>query len=401
MKGSGVAVDTDNNVYFCSSSSPGNPGYWEVSKYNSSGALQWQKELASGGPTYGIALDSSANVYVCGRGDTYSAIWQVVKYDTSGALQWQKSISPSYGGTVNSVTVDSSGNVYTCGYTATSAGELNYDRLQIIKYNTSGTVQWQISGVPPESQSLTQGASIAIDSSGNVYICANYIQYGGDPSSFTVVYYGQISKYNSSGTLQWQRKVGTSLTFVLFYGICVDSSANVYVCGYANTLMKYDTSGTLQWQRTLSVSYSWTSVAVDSSDNVYASGSYSSSAQIAKYNSSGSIQWQRQISIASNANYAASIAVRGNNLYITGNSFISGGNQGNMLFAKLPTSGALTGTYSVGGNSVVYSASSLTDSAQTYASASGTLSASATSYTSSTSSLTNQATSFTSSVTTL
>ena len=142
------------------------------------------------------------------------------------------------------IAVDSSGNCYVTGYTA-SAGAGNNDVL-ITKYNTSGTIQWQrtLGGTGAD-----YGYGIAVDSSGNCYV-AGLTNSAGAGSTDVL-----ITKYNTSGTIQWQRILGGSGTDIS-YGIAVDSSGNCYVTGYTDSagagaqdvlITKYDTSGTIQW----------------------------------------------------------------------------------------------------------------------------------------------------------
>src|SRR6056297_3444863 len=93
--------------------------------------------------------------------------------------------------------------------------------------------------------------------------------------------------------------------------VAIDLDGNIYVLGYTTStaasnddflLAKYDSSGTIQWQKTLggSVFGEGYSVAIDSSNNIYAfgrinnlSGAFKDAFLLAKYDSSGSIQWQR------------------------------------------------------------------------------------------------------------
>ena len=69
----------------------------------------------------------------------------VVKYNSSGTKQWTKQLGTSSGDFANGVATDSSGNVYVTGRTGggldgnTNAG---YDDIFVIKYNSSGTKQW-------------------------------------------------------------------------------------------------------------------------------------------------------------------------------------------------------------------------------------------------------------------
>ena len=68
------------------------------------------------------------------------------------------------------------------------------------------------------------------------------------------------AKFNSSGTIQWQRTLDGSTQHDRGTGIAVDSSGNVYIAGfgawtsgksYEILIAKYNSSGTLQYQRTL------------------------------------------------------------------------------------------------------------------------------------------------------
>ena len=102
---------------------------------------------------YGVATDSSGNVYVAGGtnggldGNTNAGNTDlfVVKYNSSGTKQWTNQLGSSSRDSANGVTTDSSGNVYVAGGTYggldgnTSAG---VNDLFVVKYNSSGTKQW-------------------------------------------------------------------------------------------------------------------------------------------------------------------------------------------------------------------------------------------------------------------
>ncbi len=95
--------------------------------------------------------------------------------------------------------------------------------------------------------SLSNGRGVAVAPSGNIYIVGNI-------STFML-----IAKYNSSGTLQWQRSLGTVSNPEEGWAIAIDPSENVYITGYADVagqannviIAKYNTSGTIQWQKQL------------------------------------------------------------------------------------------------------------------------------------------------------
>jgi hypothetical protein len=168
-----------------------------------------------------------------------------------------------------------------------------------------------------------------------------------------------IAKYNSSGAVQWQRKLGDASVDSVYgsHSIALDSSDNAYVCWSNGTgqlgIAKYNSSGTIQWQRTLTGSncQGW-GVAIDTAGTLYISGSVAIGAK-------------------------------------------------RFLFAKLPSDGSLTGTYSVGGVSLTYAASSLTDSATTLTEATSTLTAATSTLVDAATTLTEATSTLTSAVTTI
>ena len=102
----------------------------------------------------------------------------------------------------NGVVTDSSGNVYVTGGTKggldgnTSAGNTD---LFMLKYNSSGTKQWtkQLGSSGRDSAN-----AIAIDSSGNLYVTG--MTFGGlDWNTNSGANDLFVVKYNSSGTKQW------------------------------------------------------------------------------------------------------------------------------------------------------------------------------------------------------
>ena len=357
-QGQGIKVDSSGNIYIAATSS--NNIY--VTKYNSAGVVQWQRTLSSAGSDSGnsIAVDSSGNVYVCGSstsGANGSDI-QVVKYNSSGTLQWQNILRTVDGDYGAGVSVDSSGNVFITG--SSSNGNLFG---VVAKLNSSGTLQWQrsIDGGTVDSDSFQ---AVTADSAGNVYAAGYVIS-----STREAV----LVKYNTSGTASWQRKITTGDNTYIF-GVATDSSDNVYVAGYADAskifVAKFNSSGTSQWINTLTNSSGSTSylsgIVVDSSGNVYVGGTKNTGALAAnggilvmKFNSSGTLQWQRDItsSVATGTINGGSLALLNNDLYVVGSTI---GSSVAAIFAKVPTDGTGLGTYLVNDFSVSYVVSNFT-----------------------------------------
>lgn len=397
--GSGISVDGAGNVYMAGYTNSAGAGADDIliAKYNTSGVIQWQRTLGSStnNVAYDIDVDASGNVYIAGYTDNSGANTITAKYDPNGVIQWQKTLDSSGSDAAYGIGVDSTGNSYIAGYTD-GAGAGGQDVL-IAKYNTTGTLQWQklLGGTGSDL-----GRNSAVDSSGNVYIVGITNSGGGG-------YDALIAKYNDSGVLQWQRTLGGAGAEELF-GVAVDSTGSVYVTGYSQAtissparilIAKYNTSGGIQWQRILNgaTADSGSGIALDANNNVYVVGYTISTGRdilIAKYNTNGVIQWQRTLGGVQTDSGSEITLDFSGNMYITGYTASAGLSNDNVLIAKLPGDGSKTGTY----GAFTYAASSLTDAAGTLTDAAGTLTDATASLTGATSSLTGTASSLTSTV---
>jgi Beta-propeller repeat len=101
---------------------------------------------------YGVAVDSSGNVYVTGYteggldGNTSAGNFDIflVKYDSAGTKQWTRQLGTTEWDVGSGVAVDSSGNAYVTGYTPggldgnTSAGG---EDIFLVKYDSNGVKQ--------------------------------------------------------------------------------------------------------------------------------------------------------------------------------------------------------------------------------------------------------------------
>jgi hypothetical protein len=128
------------------------------------------------------------------------------------------------------------------------------DRMLVVKYDSTGSIQWQ-KAVQVEVGFNCSGADADIDSTGNIYVCGNYYYDGADPfidnSAMIII------KFNSLGVKQWTRKV---------IGPCEDFATSIVV-GPDDYLYLLGLTGN------------------DNQDDY--------SMVIAKYNLDGTVVWQR------------------------------------------------------------------------------------------------------------
>jgi hypothetical protein len=153
-----------------------------------------------------------------------------------------------------------------------------------------------------------------------------------------------LAKYDNSGELLWTRQLGTGMGDISL-SVASDRSGNAYISGYTKGnisglnaggddafLAKYDGSGALLWTRQLGTStHDWSySVAIDDSGNAYITGWTDGNiggpndgghdAFLAKYDPSGTLLWTRQMG-TSNHDFGMSVAIDGENAYISGETW--------------------------------------------------------------------------------
>jgi hypothetical protein len=367
--------------------------------------LTWNTFLGgSGGDEgYSIAVDGSGNVYVSGysfatwgnplRAHTGGDDAFAAKLNSSGVLQWHTFLGGSGSDRGYSIVVDGSGNVYIGGSSYASwgspqrahAGGDNNDAF-VAKLDSSGVLTWNtfIGGSGDDF-----GSSIAVDSSGNVYVGGSSQATWDSPlRSFSGVQDAFVAELSPSGILQWHTFLGGSGPDGGF-SIAVDGSGNVFVGGgsgatwgsplrafsggtYDAFAAKLDTSGALTWNTFLGGSGSdrCFSIVVDANGNIYVGGSSDATwgspqraytadldAFAVKLDSSGNLIWNTFLG-GSDEDWGRSIAVDGSrNVYVSGSSRATWGSplweytiNGDAFAAKLDSSGNLTWNTFLGGN---------------------------------------------------
>jgi hypothetical protein len=151
---------------------------------------------------YGVTLDSNDNIYAVGEhynvdypnGSRWEGL--VVKFDTIGEVQWARSydIDGYEGNTdITNATTDSNDNIYL----VQSGGPAT-----VTKIDSDGDIIWQ-KNIGDGDPISTFNATVEVDSDDNVYFVTEMDSIVNPTDDYLIV------KFNSAGSVVWQRSIGT------------------------------------------------------------------------------------------------------------------------------------------------------------------------------------------------
>ncbi|TNE50414.1 MAG: hypothetical protein EP343_08085 [Deltaproteobacteria bacterium] len=247
-------AEDKGNVVFGSLTFTGtNSSRMFVSKLDKAGAWMWTKDAGAKSNTcqgWGVAVDSSNNVFVTGRfyreatfgsvslstnGNNYDVF--VAKLDNTGAWIWIKQAGGTSSDYGYGIDVDANGNAYVAGaiYSGSTFGSLTFSaggsrEAFVAKIDGNGTWQW-VTGGGGSSSDYAYG--IALDSNGNVYT-TGYFNNAATFGTFSLSSAGNadifVAKLDNNGKWLWVKQAGGK-QYDVGYGIDVDASGNVYITG--------------------------------------------------------------------------------------------------------------------------------------------------------------------------
>jgi len=329
--------------------------------------------VASGPPTLIPSADSVAWANVTNITPNFTDWFLSVAEDSSGNVYAVETVMANAYVTAGPFSFGNDVSVYIAGGSA---------RFVLVKYNSQGVAQWakNLTGDVLGTNNL---ASVALDSSGNVYVVESFNGIGSVDFGNGVIgnlgsqYSGSalLVKFDASGVAQWVQPISAQNALCEFGTLALDGDGNIYVVGRAEgqpggtcsfgtgltatvtapggngnaVLAKYDSSGVAQWIQTVNsdalLGSDFATVTTDSQGNIYVAGfgmvggsfdfgngvsatvSANSNASavmgaiIAKYDATGAAIWAQSVSSTNLlASSFVSLAVDGNgNAYVVGN----------------------------------------------------------------------------------
>lgn len=404
--GNSVDMDDAGNIYVVGTTTSQGAGGNDalIAKYSPSGSILWQRSLGgTGTETFdGISVvRSSGDCYVVGKTSSQGAGLSdllIAKYNSSGALQWQRSLGGTGDDVGRGIYANASGTCWVVGETAGSA--LN---LLAAKYNSAGTLQWQRSLGGTGGVGNTQGYGVWANDFDQAFVVGSTTSEGAGGTD------ALIARYDTTGSLAWQRILGGTGNET-FTSVASDGGGTVQA--YGNTTSQGSgAEDVLRVQYIMSggslVNQSVIGTAGPNLTNglfsrlgtsfFYVAGSSSNSGVMARMGSSGGIQWLntmdgsgldsfRGISIDSGSPETRVVACG-----VTGSAGAGGLD---LLLVSLDAAGGGQGTF----GAFTYASSSPAESTSTLTNATSTLTSTTTTLTDSATTLTDAARTLTSTV---
>jgi hypothetical protein len=230
-----VDVASDGNPVMVGYASNGADEYVTTTKISAlDGSITWTRSLDGQGDekAYGMAVGPDGEVVAIGymdqlgeEGDTDDHML-VVKYNSAGAIQWQKAIQfdaefDCYGADAD---IDSDGNIYVTGNYQyyDSDNDTNTSALSILKLDSTGAKQWSRRVV---GNCETFGTSVVVGPDDKLYLSG--VTGNNNNSDFTWV----AAKYGFDGAVEWQRLIDNTDTWTFggFFFFEAGSGSNIAV----------------------------------------------------------------------------------------------------------------------------------------------------------------------------
>ncbi len=348
-----LRYDSNGNLYALTNSYTAQGTLTIVTKYTAAGAVAWQKTITDR-EGVSLAIDSSDQAYVLTK---FVPELQIIKFSTAGSVLWKKNYNYEEGTEIDRAFLEektSASLVVAIAVLATP----NYTLLMDISaangsVNTKKTLEIDGNNVFPTGIDVT-------DDGDTVYVTGYYYDGG---NSINKMF---IEKMDSSLVRVWSKSISSDSTYDMYGGDCAsDAQGNVYAVGVyqvntvnsqgstaqsAGILTKLNSSGAVQWTRRIGPGpcggFATGLTATDVGD-VYlsavtfvkrADGQYieaddfiqegfgSNKLIVARYNTQGAVIWQRYVDVAHLYEDFDDESVRGQAISVYDDKFAVDGN---------------------------------------------------------------------------
>ena len=237
-----------------------------VAKMDPNGTFKWVKtfKATDGERDNRIAIDDSANIYVCGGfwgsgvnfdGSTVSTKGGmdifVVKYDSAGNRKWVKTTGGILDDRANSITVDKYNQIYVTGEfrdnvsfdgdTVNNHGGPNGRDIFVAKMTTNGNWIWAKRA--GSDQGSERGNRIISNKQGDIYFTGEYQDTAKFGTQITLISTpGNLEVFvacmDTGGTWKWVLS-GGSPGEDRGNGLAIDEQCNLYNCGYYDSTANF------------------------------------------------------------------------------------------------------------------------------------------------------------------
>ncbi len=259
---------------------------------------------------------------------------------------------------------DAAGNIYiagtmwqTCTFDKTTITSVGDEDVFLVKYDRDGNQLWvkHSAGINRE-----ESGGVAVDHSGNVYICGYFRAYYDTSNIFgrKAISKGEedlfVAKLDANGNVVWLKTAGGKSEDKFFTGsMAADANDNIYITGrivdtayFGNITVAsphrgldafvaaYDKHGNELWGQALGGSFNYPfgrAVTIDKSGNIYATGVVGDyeALYIVKYNVQGTMLWAKKFDGPNSYLQGYDITTAPN-----GNLYIAGGLDGTVTFGN-------------------------------------------------------------------
>ncbi len=249
-----LRYDSQGNLYALTGSSDNNNSIVAVTKYTAAGAVAWQKTMTDRAGL-SLAVDSSDQAYVITK---FGVELQIIKFSTTGSVLWDKNYNYDGGADLQAAFIEEK-TATSLVVAATVAGPFPTYGLLMDISATNGAVNTQKTLERDGENVFPLGIDVTDDGT-TVYVTGYYYDNGAGKNKMF------IEKMNSSLARVWSKSLESGTNYDMYGGDCAsDALGNIYAVGTyqvdttntdsgeenasAGILTKLNSSGEVQWTR--------------------------------------------------------------------------------------------------------------------------------------------------------